>query len=49
MNENGRLAFFFGKTYHWTYNRRGKLTLHKGNHFATCRRVHYNKSGEKQG
>ena len=29
----------FGKAYHWAYNRKGNITLHRGES-NKCRRVH---------
>jgi hypothetical protein len=37
-----------GKLYHWTFNRKGRLSLHKGGVDSKCNRVHYNQRGQKQ-
>lgn len=37
---------WFGREYHLTLNRKGNLTSHPGNE-SKCKRVHYNRRGEK--
>ena len=32
--------------YHWTFNRKGNLSLHRGE-AEKCKRVHYNQRGDK--
>jgi hypothetical protein len=41
-----RILIDLGKAYHWTFNKKGRLTLHT-KPINKCKRVHLTKSGER--
>lgn len=43
-----RIGYLWNKRYHWTFNRKGRLSLHRGGVEEKCSRVHYNQRGDKQ-